>query len=154
MSSSYSSNRLPGRTLDDKASAQFGREVIRIESIAIQAGDMVLVRFETAVAIRRQGIWLATQGLLEVASQASPQFWLWSDSAPDLVEVSVVETDGWLRFHNIYESPKDPGSPRSLMYGAGMVRQDQSNGWIRYACNDFGVPPTFDKLAFSIKPPS
>jgi len=151
MNRPFSPNRLPGRTVHPALTAQVGLEVVRIEAIPVSAGEVVQIRFERATSIRRQGVWLATEGVLEIGGEDRPQFVLWADGASTQIEVTIVKTDGLIRFNNVYEFPPGSGLHRSQMNGSGMIRRDRGDGWIEYACNDFGIGEGFEKLIFSIR---
>jgi hypothetical protein len=133
-----------------EASAQAGREVLRMDAIPVNPGDALIFRFDRVNSPRRQGIWLGTMGSLEIESETSPQFVLWHDTAPPEVRVEVFETDGTLRFYNCFMEPPDP-SHLAHVKGSGMVTDETSDGWTTYSCNDVGVPPVYDKLVFSVK---
>jgi hypothetical protein len=150
MTGQLSPNGLPTRTLSSRLTRELGHDVTSIEAVRVERGDVVRLRFESATPIRRQGVWVATQGELGVASSKASQFVLWSDTAPGTVDISVHETDGLLRFYNVYESPPDSGRYRSQMNGSGMVLSAGGDGWSRYSCNDFGIGEGFEKLTFSI----
>lgn len=119
----------------------------------VAAGDVVHLRFERATPNPRQGVWLATQGSLQIASASASQFVLWRDTSPKVVEITVLETDGLLRFYNVFEREPGTGSFLSHMNAAGMISQGRDDGWIEYGCNDFGVGQGFEKLVFSVLVP-
>jgi hypothetical protein len=127
-----------------------GREVVMFEAVPVGAGGLVRFTFERSNAEWRQGIWVATEGLLRTAGVESAQFVLWQDTAPPTVEVEVVETDGLLRLYNVWSSEGSPGHD-SQAATSGMVVTEVRPGVRRYACNDVGFEPAFDKLIFTVE---
>ena len=81
-----------------------------------------------------------------------PQLDVWSDTAQSIVEVRCVQTDGLIRFHNIWHSGRHPGV-ESLMYTSGMIVDMLDDESRRYSCNDIGPEPDFQKLIFLITLP-
>jgi len=149
MNKGFSPTNLPGRAIApwcDKA----GREVLMIEALPVSAGDVARLRFERQTQARPQGVWLGTVGNLRVLDREGSQFELWYAPDAPIIHIEVVETDGLLRFYNIFEHPPGSGLERSQMNGSGMLPDVVQDGWIRYSCNDFGLDTEFDKLVFSI----
>ena len=89
---------------------------------------------------------MATDGLLAVEGETSPQLVLWTDAAPDEVRVTVTQTDGLLRLYNVWDSGRGLGPFESQSATSGMV---VSGG--TYRCSDIASDPAFDRLAFSIE---
>lgn len=137
---------LPGRRLSDLIDPQ-GRQVVKIESIPLLAGQTVRLVFEQVRSPRRQGIWLATEGSLRVSETSSSQLFLWADTAPPEVEIQCESSDGLLRFYNIWDAGR---GRRSLSPTSGMALEDLGDGWLRYSCNDTGPDRDFTKLVFRI----
>jgi hypothetical protein len=125
------------------------REVLKIEALPIAVGEVVHLVLEASDSLWRQGVRLLTDGVLSVAGVEAPQLDIWKDSAPPTVEISCVETDGLLRFYNIWQSGRRPGV-ESRSATSGMLLEDLGDGWRRYSCNDIGVDPDFKKLTFRI----
>jgi hypothetical protein len=95
-------------------------------------------------------VWLGTVGQLGIGEQAQPQFIIWADDAPTVLDVHIIVTDGLLRFYNVNEYPPGTGMHRSQENGSGMIQRSAHDGWLEYSCNDFGVGEKFDKLVFSV----
>jgi hypothetical protein len=112
MSDRPSKRQIPGRLVVQDASAEAGREVLRMDAIPVNPGDALTFRFDRVNSPRRQGIWLGTMGILKIESETSPQFQLWHDTAPPEVRVEVLKSDGTLRFNNCYMRP-DGSGPRT-----------------------------------------
>ncbi len=139
---------LPGRWISRDVVDPLGREVVQIETLSLQAGQVIRFVFESTKSPRRQGVWLAVKGRLEVAGAVGDQIVLWSDTAPSLVKIKCLQSAGMLHFYNIYNSG-DHNGHKSLSYKSGMAVEDLGHGWKRYACNDFGDPDS-EKLVFRI----
>jgi hypothetical protein len=86
-----------------------GREVVKIEALLIAAGQSAHLVLEGSDSPWRQGVRFVTEGVLRVAGVEAPQLDIWTDTAPPSVEISCVETDGLLRFYNIWQSGRRPG---------------------------------------------
>lgn len=126
-----------------------GREVVKIEALPIAAGQSAHLVLEGSESPWRQGVRFVTEGLLRVAGVEAPQLDIWMDTAPPSVEISCVETDGLLRFYNIWQSGRRPGV-ESRSATSGMLVENLDDGWRRYACNDIGVEPDFGRLVFRL----
>ncbi len=124
------------------------REVWKVEALPCAEGDTIQVTFEDASQRWRQGVWLATDGLLRVQDEESSQFVLWQDTAPLGAAVHVVTTDGLLRFYNVWDSGRGR-SQESQAATSGMLRESLPNGY-RYRCNDIGGDPEFTCLTFRV----
>jgi hypothetical protein len=140
---------LPGRTINEALSAQFNREVVKIEALPINPGQAVHLRFEGSDSPWRQGVRIATQGELSANGVNAPQLDLWPDTAPSVVEVTCESTDGLLRIYNIWQSGRRPGV-ESQSHTSGMLVENLADGSRRYRCNDIGFEPSFEKLVFLI----
>lgn len=121
-------------------------DVVKIEVLPISAGDVVVVRFLGGLSTWRQGVLLATEGLLAVEGEVSPQVVLWTDTAPDEVSVTAMQTDGLLRLYNVWDSGRGLGPFESQSATSGML---VSGG--TYRCSDIASDPAFDRLSFSIE---
>ena len=134
------------RVLNSRLTGPANGEVIKIEVVQVGVGDVAVVRFHGTASPWRQGVWLATEGYLEVAGQRTPQVVLWTDTAPEEVHVSIVQTDGLLRFYNVWDSRRGLWSFESQAATSGMVL----DGGV-YRCSDIAPTPTFDQLKFSVE---
>ncbi|WP_168217223.1 hypothetical protein [Aeromicrobium chenweiae] len=143
--------RIPGRTTSRLMSGLAGREVVLIEGLEVSPGAQFKITFISWSDKRRQGIWFGTEGLLEFPDTGltSPQMTLWTDTAPAEFQIDVLETDGLLRFYNIWDEGEGRGS-ESLVDYSGMV-VDHDGGVATYRCQDFGREPHFSSLAFTME---
>lgn len=139
----------PGRTRNDELSEAMGRDVVKIEALPIAVGQSARLVLEGSESPWRQGVRFVTDGVLRVAGVEAPQLDIWTDTAPPTVDVECVETDGLLRFYNIWQSGRRPGV-ESRSATSGMLVEDLGDGWRRYSCNDIGVEPNFEKLVFRV----
>jgi hypothetical protein len=145
------SNVLPGRTLNAELSKSRGREIVMIEAIAVSLGRVVRITFEDTQSPWRQGIWLGTEGSLRAGEASSPQLVLWADTTPPVVDVVCEQTDGVLRFYNVWDSGRGKGEFESQSATSGMDVEDLGDGIFRYACNDISQDPSFTKLIFRVE---
>jgi hypothetical protein len=125
-------------------------DVVMIDVLSVVDGALIRVVFEAVDSPWRQGVWLATDGVLRVNDVESDQLTLWEDTAPGVVEIEIVETDGFLTFYNVWDSGRYPHH-ESQSATSGMVVSDVGDGRSRYACNDIGYDPTFEKLVFTVE---
>lgn len=139
------------RRLNQALSAALGRDVVKFEVLPLAVGDVQMLSFERVTSDWRQGLWLATEGQLEVAGQRSSQLLLWADTTPERVEISCHETDGLLRLYNVWHSGRRPGH-ESQSHTSGMLVEALQSGGNRYRCNDIGLEPNFSKLVFTLCP--
>jgi hypothetical protein len=134
------------RVLNSRLSGPAHGEVIKIEAVEVVAGDVAVVRFLGSASPWRQGVWLGTEGYLEVAGKRMPQVVLWIDTSPGEVHLSIVQTDGVLRLYNVWDSGRGLGPFESQAATSGMVL----DGGV-YRCSDIATDPTFDRLEFSVE---
>jgi hypothetical protein len=122
-----------------------------VAAIPVRPGDALRLTFEHVNSPWRQGVWLATEGLLVVSGQSRDQFVLWADSAPPAVEIVVDTTDGLLRLYNVWDSGRGLGRFESQRSTSGMIRSERHDGSIEFRCNDIGTSPDFNKLVFALQ---
>jgi hypothetical protein len=144
-----SRHELPDRRLNDALVDPRGREVVQIEALPLAVGQNVKLAIESIHSPWRQGVWLATDGLLRCNETDGSQFVIWADTAPPSVEITCVATDGLLRFYNVWDSGR--GRAReSLSVTSGMAVEEVSADARRYSCNDIGTDTDFRKLVFRL----
>jgi hypothetical protein len=130
---------------------RLGLDVWYTDAIQLKPGDGLELWFESTNSPHRQGVFLATEGVLAVADHTSRAFRLWADTAPRPVVIRCVETAlGELVVHNVYQAAGR--SPMSQAHTSGMLIEELAEGGRRYRCCDAGAEPTFDRLTFSIRP--
>lgn len=143
--------RLPGaRVLNRAMTESEGQEVVKLDVLPVAGSQRLRVSFESVNSNWRQGVWLATDGILRVNEVEAPQLVLWQDTAPAVVDVDVIETDGILRFHNVWDSGRARGHHESHSATSGMLVEPAGEDTYRFRCNDIGYNPEFDKLVFTI----
>lgn len=136
--------------LNRQLTADVGRDVLLLDAVPITPGQCVRVAFVDRNGAWRQGVLLTTDGRLVAGGASSPTLVLWSDTAPPSTEVCVSESDGLLRIYNVWDSGRGLGGFESQKATSGMIRTS-GPGFYRYECNDVGIPPTFDKLVFTVE---
>ena len=142
--------RLPPRILSKSVTGPGGEPAIKIEALPIVAGKQVLLRFDSVHSRWRQGVFMATEGILAIADTRSSQLVLWSDTASGESSVAVVETDGLLVLYNVWDSGRGRGRLESQSETSGMLVEERPDGWLRYSCTDIGVEPDFGRLVFRL----
>ena len=141
--------RLPGRLLNPSLTTP-DCEVVLIETVPCSTGDRFSLRFESSEPRWRQGVWIAVDGELLVEEQAAGQVVLWSDTAPDQVELEVTSTsDRLLRLYNVWDSGRGLGPYESQIATSGMIREAMEGGF-RYRCSDINPQPSFAALVFTL----
>lgn len=143
------SRKPPGRTLNGELSEALGRDVVKVEALPIAAGQSAHLVLERSNSPWRQGVRFVTDGVLRVVGVEAPQLDIWTDTAPPGVDIECVDTDGLLRFYNVWQSGRRSGI-ESRSDTSGMLVEGLADGWYRYSCNDIGIEPDFKKLVFRI----
>lgn len=142
---------LPYRTANEELSAACGREVLMADEIEVKERDLLRFWFREWHPRWRHGIWVGTRGSLEINGEKGPQFVVWTDSAPSVVSVGVVTTDGTVRIHNVWDSGRGLGPYESQRATSGMIVDAGERSSVNvYRCNDIGAEPTFDDLVFEV----
>jgi hypothetical protein len=143
----FSSKRLPGRTVSKTVVGPDGQPAVLIEAFTIRIGQRVTLTFESTGKRWRQGVYLQTNGRLRTAETTSPSLVLWGDAAPKTSVIEVVETNGQFILYNVW----DRGQGRqSQGWTSGMYVQNLPDGWTRYSCTDTGTEPNFGQLVFRL----
>jgi len=138
--------KLPGQLEASNLVGPNGEPVLRAASLVVRAGNLVRLSFEHTTSGCREGVWLATQGVLAVGAAHASQFNVWADTAPPVVEFSIVETTGHLQFYNICDSGRGRQAQLPTM---GMVAEPL-NGGTRYRCEDGRGEAMWNSLVFTI----
>lgn len=141
----------PGRVLSNTLVGPRGEPVVKIETIDVSRGQGVTITFEHVAPRWRQGVFVATDGVMRVACASSPSFVLWQDSAPAVSTIEIVETEGSLTFYNVWDSGRGKGRFESQAATSGMLVEHLGERSSRYRCNDIGVNPDFHQLVFSVQ---
>jgi hypothetical protein len=147
------SARIPGRTVSDLMTEMAGREVVLIEGLDVAPGSQFKITLVSWTDKRRHGIWFGTHGLIDVpepdTGEPSPQMKVWTDTAPREFQIDVLETDGLLRFYNIWDKGQGRGA-QSLGDFSGMIVEQDGNV-STYRCQDGGREPHFSSLEFTVE---
>jgi len=122
-----------------------------MDGIDMSPGDAIELTFESTNSSRRQGVFIATEGLLTIAGTDARAFNLWADTTPNPLIIRCRESrSGVTVLYNIYE--RLPGQMMSQSYTSGMLIDPIPGGARRYRCRDVGSEPVFESLVFSIRP--
>lgn len=135
---------------NDTIAGPNGEPVIMIDLIDVRPGEELVISLESSSSDWRQGLWIATTGALETNNVTASQMTLWTDTAPNPARLRVVETDGWVRLHNVWDSGRGISDHESQSATSGMLIEERSARVWRYRCNDIGWESNFDKLVFSV----
>jgi hypothetical protein len=73
--------RLPGKASSDTVFSREGEPALLIEEYSVSPGRKIRIEFEETNSAWRQGIFLGTQGLLNINGSHSPCFVLWTETA-------------------------------------------------------------------------
>lgn len=124
-----------------------------MDVLPLHEGGGYAVEFEEVNSPWRQGVWLGTDGVLEIGGMESPSMVLWSDTAPVGTVVTCRSTrTGLLTIYNIWDSGRGYGDHESQRASSGMLREDAADGSFQYRCQDISVEPVFDRLTFRLRP--
>lgn len=142
---------LPPRTLSSTLAGPSGTPALTIDSIPVRQGEQLAVTFDSVGPRWRQGVFLATNGVLSTAGSSGRSLVLWSDSVPKRSLIDVDETDGALVIYNVWDSGRRLGPFESQSATSGMVVEELPGRSRRYSCNDIGSDPDFDRLVFTVR---
>jgi hypothetical protein len=141
-------------TINSDLTERIGRTVVKLEVVPIANDVDVELEFREVNSSWRQGVWIGTEGELEVNRLRSDQLTLWSDTAPRLLTLRCISTfDGLLRVYNVWDSGRGYGR-ESLRATSGMLKQVDEDGWRVYRCLDIEANPSiadFDRIVFALR---
>jgi len=143
-------SHLPDGKLSEAVRGPDGQPAVMIDSIVVVPGQRVALTFETVGPRWRQGVFLATNGQLMTANEASRALVLWSDTAPTTSLIEIAETDGRLVLYNVWDSGRGIRRFESQSHTSGMLVEKLADGSRRYSCTDIGAVPDFGRLVFRI----
>jgi hypothetical protein len=141
---------LPGKCLNDNVQGPNGEPVVLIDALEVRSGQQLRITFENVASTWRQGMFLATEGMLVISGTSLPKFVLWQDSAPEVVTIDVVDTSGTLILYNVWDSGRNLGKFESQSATSGMIVKELPQASRRYWCNDIGSTPEFNKLVVRV----
>ncbi|MBY5162883.1 hypothetical protein [Salsipaludibacter albus] len=127
-----------------------GEVVLMLDVVSVGSGAGFNITFEQVASEWRQGVWLGTDGILQVDGARSPHIVLWQDIAPASTHVRLLEGSGDLRLYNVWDSGRGIKDHESQSATSGMVVETLERGSRRYRCNDIGYDPSFQKLVFTL----
>lgn len=135
------------RSLNHVFADRLDREVLLIEFIPASSGDKFDLTFEQAQSDWRQGVWLGSDGTIEIAGSTAESMRIWTDSAPSTVRIKIGEASAGLFLYNIWDRGN---GPQSQAHTSGMVVDEIENGW-RYSCQSIGLDPLFEDICFRVE---
>jgi hypothetical protein len=143
---------LPPAPIRNKAmTKRLGFDVWHMDGIDISADDAFALTFESANSPRRQGVFIATEGLLIIDGVEARGFDLWYDTTPRPVLIRCRESSsGRAVLYNIFE--REPGRQMSQAHTSGMLIEALPGGGQRYRCCDVATDPIFDRVVFTMQP--
>jgi hypothetical protein len=125
-------------------------DVIVWDVLQIKKEQNVRITFISTNSKFKQGIRIAVdvgEGYIEVNGQKSKGIQLWEDTAPNIVELKCLSSEGVLSVYNIWDMGR---GCESQSHTSGMLIEKDGTKMI-YKCNDFGHETNFDKLVFSLE---
>ena len=139
---------LPSERVLSSAFKEKGRtDVVKIDVLPINDGDVIKLAFEGRNSPWRQGVWLKTDEYVVINQLQCPSVQLWQDTAPKEVLIECHTRDNRLHLYNIWDRGK---GYESQSWTSGMLVEELPNGR-RYRCNDIGFDTDFAKLVFRIE---
>lgn len=141
-------NRIGCGRLYNKEFAAIGiADIVLWDVVSVADEEVVRIRFDSVNSKYRQGIWLRTDGGIEIEGQRYASVDLWYDTAPKEVLCTCHTKNGCLSVYNIY---MESGHRMSQTASSGMRIEEFNNGRT-YCCNDVGFETNFDTLIFHIE---
>ncbi len=128
-----------------------GRTIMMMDRYPLPRDGKVRLTLKSTASRWRQGIKLSAKGSITVAGQTIRKgVFLWEDTMPRNVELSVASKDGFLCVSNAWET--GDGVAHSWHFGAAMYWDVGALGERVYHCNDGEPDEDFDDVVFSIIP--
>ena len=132
-----------------------GNTVHLYDEIAVPTHCTLSLQWEGTDSEWRQGIFLGSLSpksgtQLRVGGVERPGFFLWEDTCPVEVLLTVRAPQGSLLVYNVWDT--GDGRTQSQLQGAGMLVEESEEGrFRRYRCNDGHLESTFTHLTFSLR---
>lgn len=144
MSSSFS---FPSKPVASTFFAEQGlMDVTKWEVVPVASFQKFKLVIERVTDLRPQGLWLCSDGGVEIEGKRQEQAVLIFHDAPHKIEFVCHSADGFLQLYNVWEDGKQR---RSQMRMSGMKREPIKGGY-RYHCTDTGPDFDFDRFVFSL----
>jgi len=116
--------------------------VIEIEVVALRAGNEFDLEFVRDTGEWRRGVYLMTEGQLEIDSVGGSQLEVWRDTAPSVVPVTCRRTtSGYLEMFNIWNRGR--GLELRRLH-SGMIRTQVAERTFEYRCLDSDPDPSVE----------
>jgi len=132
-----------------------GNTVHLYDEISIPTHCTLSLHWEGTDSEWRQGIFIGSLSpksgtQLSIGGVTRPGFFLWEDTCPAEVLLTVHASQSSLILYNVWDS--GDGRTQSQLQGAGMLVEEREEGrFRRYRCNDGHPEPTFSHLTFSLR---
>lgn len=139
--------KFPSSPLKSKFFSDNGNpDVIKWDVLSVHNNERMSIVFESVSSPFRQGIFLMSDGGIEIEGKVYPQVTLWADTAPKHVVFTCHAKDGRLHLYNVW----DEGRGReSQAWKSGMQIEAIDDGF-RYRCTDAGPEVDFNTLLFRL----
>lgn len=121
-------------------------DVIRWESLPIEGGSSIHLRFMDSQASEPQGLFLLGSHEMKIADQSGRAMEVWNNTAPAVVEILTSPETTFISFYHV---ARDGGVRMSHGYRMGMLVEELDSRRFRYSCTNNGVQ--FDSLIFDIE---
>jgi hypothetical protein len=141
---------LPPRTFSKSVTRPDGKPAIKIEALSVPEVSILRLAFEGVNSEWRQGVFLATDGVLTIDGIGASRLVIWADSAPAELEIDVSSKNGSVIIYNVWDSGRGRGPFESQSATSGMLVDKLENGVLRFSCTDIGIVPDFNKLVFRV----
>jgi hypothetical protein len=139
--------KLPSSPIKSKFFCENGDAgVIKWDVLPVHDREKMSVIFEYVSSPFRQGVFLMSDGGIEIDGETYPQVTLWADTAPGHVDFICHTETGRLHIYNVW----DEGRGRESQTWRSGMRVEAIDDGFCYKCTDAGPEINFDALSFRL----
>lgn len=127
------------------------KDVILWDVIKTKKEQEIEFKFISTNSDFRQGVRIAVdygKGEFEVNDIRLREFYLWNDTAPEIVKIKCLSQEGLISIYNVWETERK--KTEEQMPFSGMLVERNGNK-ITYRCNNGLLDTNFDELVFEIE---
>lgn len=121
------------------------------EVLSVKKEQEIEFKFISSNSNFRQGVRIAIdygKGEFEINNMKLKKFYLWNDTAPEIVKIKCLSQEGLVSIYNVWETER--GQMKGQMDFSGMLVERNGNK-ITYSCNNGLLDTNFDELVFEIE---
>lgn len=127
------------------------KDIVRWDVLSVKKEQEIEFKFISTSSKFRQGVRIAVdygKGEFEVNDMRLREFYLWNDTAPEIVKIKCLSQEGLISIYNVWETERK--KTEEQMDFSGMLVERNGNK-ITYRCNNGLLDTNFDELVFEIE---